>query len=288
MKILVVGGQGFLGQHLVKKLQNNGHRVFVYDLNKNKKIKGFTFIKGNILDKNKLDKFIKGMDVVYNFAAISDIEQSIREPLKTAEINILGNFNILLSCIKYKVKKFIFASTIYVHSSQGSFYRASKQSSELFIEEFRKRFGLNYTILRFGTVYGTGSGKNNGLNKMVYSAVKKNKLQYSGSKNAKRRFLHVSDAVNACVKILNKKYNNQNILITGRKIIKVEKVLNKIKKILQIKSKMNFKNFQGSGHYDKNPYNYEPKKDKKILLKSEINLTQGIIELINEIKKNKK
>ena len=108
--------------------------------------------------------------------------------------------------LKNNIKKYIFASTIYVHSSQGGFYKVSKQSSELFIEEYYKRRKLPYTILRFGTVYGPGSSNNNGLKKIVYKAIKEKKLEYSGSKNAERRFLHVSDAVNAVLKHF-KKYN---------------------------------------------------------------------------------
>ena len=77
-------------------------------------------------------------NIVFNFAALSDIEESIYNPLNTAQINIIGNINVAIACIKSKVKKLIFASTIYVHSKQGGFYKVSKQSSELFLEEFFK------------------------------------------------------------------------------------------------------------------------------------------------------
>ena len=73
--------------------------------------------------------------------------------------------NVASACVESKIKKLIFASTIYVHSSQGGFYRVSKQSSELFLEEYYKRNKLNYTVLRFGTIYGKNSSNKNGLKK---------------------------------------------------------------------------------------------------------------------------
>ena len=74
--------------------------------------------------------------------AISDIEESLKTK-KTAEINIIGNLNVIECALKHKTKKFIFASTIYVHSAQGGFYKVSKQASELFLEEYHKRRKLH-------------------------------------------------------------------------------------------------------------------------------------------------
>ena len=90
-------------------------------------------------------------NIVFNFAALSDIEESIYNPLNTARTNIIGNINVAIACIKSKVKKLIFASTIYVHSKQGGFYKVSKQSSNCFWKNFSK-VQINYTILRFGTI----------------------------------------------------------------------------------------------------------------------------------------
>mgnify|MGYP003687673249 CR=1 FL=1 len=110
-------------------------------------------IIGDINNYHKLSKAIKNKDVVYNYAAISDIGETISKPIQTTKNNILANVVILDLCVKFKIKKFIFASTIYVHSSQGSFYKVSKQSSELFIEEYFKKFGLNYSIIRLSLIH---------------------------------------------------------------------------------------------------------------------------------------
>ena len=88
----------------------------------------------------------------------------------------MGTANILKSCVLGKVKKYILASSIYADSSQGGFYRVSKQASELMTAEYGKVFKLKYTILRYGSIYGPRSNLNNGLFKIVYDAVKKKKL----------------------------------------------------------------------------------------------------------------
>ena len=286
MKILVLGGSGFLGFHLVKFLEKKNHKVTVFDKskghfkNENRKI-----ILGNINNYKKLSKAIKGQDVVYNFAAISDIGDSIKKPIETAENNILGNLYILDLCVKYQIKKFIFASTIYVHSNQGSFYRVSKQSSELFIAEYKKRFGLDYSIIRCGSIFGPKSSKRNGLSKIINKAIKNKKIYYSGTKNAVRSFLYVKDAAHASAEILKKKYNGKNLLITGSSKIKITKVLKKISKIMKLNKKPVFGNKKNEGHYDVNPYSYVPLKDKKIKIKNSITLDEGINELIMELKK---
>ncbi len=289
MKILVIGGTGFLGYHLVEFLESKGHKVKIFDKkighfkNKRKKV-----ILGDINNFAKIAKAIKNQDIVYNFAAISDIGESISNPIGTAKNNILGNLTILDLCVKNKIKKFIFASTIYVHSNQGSFYRISKQSSELFIAEYKKRYGLNYSIIRFGSVFGPKASKKNGLSKIIYKALKERKIYYSGTKNAARRFIYVKDAVRKTADVINKKYNGKNILITGSKQLKITKVLQEVADITKLRKKPVFGNLKHAGHYDITPYSYVPIKDTKIAIKNTITLKKAILELIEEIKNEKR
>tara|TARA_A100000164_G_scaffold374918_1_gene408876 strand:- start:213 stop:1085 length:873 start_codon:yes stop_codon:yes gene_type:complete len=289
MKILVIGGTGFLGFHLVKFLKSKGHKVKIFDKKighfKNKREK---VVLGDINNFGKLSKAIKNQDIVFNFAAISDIGESISNPIGTAKNNILGNISILDLCVKHKIKKFIFASTIYVHSNQGSFYRVSKQSSELFIAEYKKRYGLNYSIIRFGSVFGPKASKKNGLTKIVHKALREKKIYYSGTKNAVRSFIYVKDAVRKTAEMIKNKYNGKNILITGSNQIKITEVLKEVAKITKIRKKPTFGNLQNEGHYDISPYNYAPIKDTKIKTKNTITLKKAILELIEEIKHEKR
>ncbi len=286
MKAIVFGGSGFLGQYIVQELLSRKYKVTIFDRSypKNKYLKNLNFIKGDIQNKEKVVNAIKGKSIVYNFAGISDIGDAMINPIKTSKINLIGTLNILEGCKKYKIKRFIFASTIYVLSRQGGFYKASKQSSELFIEEYNKIYNLNYTILRYGSIYGKGADKRNGISRLIYSAIKKNTITYGGTKLAVRNFIHAKDAAISSVNILNKKYKNQNVLITGDRNIKIINLIKLIKKILKINKKVNFKRKPLMGHYDKNPFTYKPKITKTLNIKPTVSLKQGIRDLAIDLK----
>ena len=286
MKILVIGGSGFLGTNVVKNLIKKKHQVVILDKAKSSfRDKNLKFIRGNINNFKLLNKIIKNkIRVIYNFAAIADIDEAMLKPLQTIRINILGNVKILELCKKYKIKRYIFASTIYVHSSQGGFYRVSKQSSELFIEEYFRTHNVNYTILRYGSIFGPNASKNNGISKILFKALKYNKLEYSGSKKATRKFIHVKDAADLSVNCLKNKFKNKNILITGIKSYKIENILKSISNKFKIKKKFIFRNEKNKGHYDHSPYSYQPKKDIIYSTKKYLSLESSLDVIADNIK----
>lgn len=288
MKIVILGGSGFLGSHLADYLILKNHKVIIFDRKKsnyfNKKCK---MVIGNLHNTKLLEKSLKGADAVYHYAGISDIGYSIKEPFETMNSNILGTYKVLEACKKLKIKRLIFASTIYVQSSQGSFYRVSKHSSELLIREFNKKFGLNYTILRFGSVYGARASINNGLTKIIYKYLKNKKyLQYDGSSKAQRKFINVKDVSKTSLEILKKKYINKTVLITGRTTMKIKNVMSIIAKVLNTKAKFKFKNKQQLGHYVFSPNVKEKIRIFKLNIKNTKSFSDGIYEIINDIMLN--
>ena len=285
MRITIIGGSGFLGSHVADNLSQKKNEVVIFDKKKSKYLKSNqVMILGDITKMQSLRKAIRGSDIVYHFAGISDIGESIKKPSETVKINIIGIANILQLCKKYKVKRIILASTIYVSSSQGGFYRVSKQTSELMVEEYKKRFGLNYTIIRFGSIYGPRSSKNNGLTKIIFNLLKHGNLQYGGTSKARRRFIHVVDAAKSSVEMIKGKYKNKKILITGRNTVKITSVLKIISKILKINKKPTFSNKKQLGHYNMSPHSYKPIKTKNFILKNSINFKKGISDLVRDIK----
>jgi UDP-glucose 4-epimerase len=287
MNILIIGGSGFLGSHISDELQNRGHCVTILDKKKSKWFNSKTFfISGDITNTSILEKAIKNNDVVYHFAGITDIGEGLKNPLSTAKINIIPTINIMNLCVKNKVKKFIFASTIYVHSSQGGFYRVSKKSSELYIMEFGKIFKLNFNILRYGTIYGPRSNLNNNLSRIIFDALTKNILTYPGSSKALRKMIHVKDAAKLSADILGKKFTNKKVvLITGKKFIHIKEIIKKIKNQLQIKKKTTYENRKNLGHYIKSPYVNKEIKEHPCYPKKFIDIDHGISEMINFMRK---
>ena len=219
MKILITGGNGFLGSAIYKQLNNSNHKVFILD-NKEKNNLKRNFIQGDITDLNLMKKKLKNIDIVYHLAGLSDLDTAYKNPVKTANLNILGTVNLLEACRVNKVKKIIFASTMYVSGKHGSFYRCSKAACEDYVKEFYKRFKLKYSILRFGSLYGPGSNEENGLYRIVRHAIKTNKVTYFGDVNTRREYIHVKDAAKASAECLNK-FNNKTINITGNETLKI-------------------------------------------------------------------
>jgi len=286
MKIIIFGGSGFLGSFVAEELIKRGHKVKIADIKKTSfKIKKCKFVKVNILNKKNINDQIKGHDVVYNFAAVADIQDAYDNPLLAINTNILGTTYVLEACIKHKVKRFIFASSIYVLSNQGGFYKASKQSAEILIKEYGEVHNLPYTILRFGSIYGPRSNIKNGLYKIVYDAVTKKKLIYQGTKKAVRSYIHARDAAKASADILRNKFKNKIILIQGNKSLQISNLLNKLKKIMNIDKNLIYLNKTQKGHYDKSPIKYKEIRSQNYRLRKYVDLEEGLKELIINLKK---
>ena len=287
MKCLVTGGSGFIGSHLVDELIKQNHQITVLDkiFTKNLKNKKIKFVRTNLSNEKQLKKAFKNQDVIFHFGGLSGINESMINPLRTAEYNIMSTIRLLKLAKEFGIKRFIFASTVYVNSEQGSFYKSSKRAAEDFIEEYRKKYKLNFTILRFGTVYGERASSENSIDKILNKALKKKKIIYSGNIKSIREYIHVKDAVKATVKILKKKFMNKYINITGSKKFPVVKALNIIKKELNLNTKIIYENKKEEGHYINTPDNLKLKKATKIKIKKSIPFNIGIREIIKTKKK---
>lgn len=282
MKIIIFGGSGFLGKNLASFFLQKKYVVTIFDKKKSfLKHKNLTKIQSDIENFNDVNKAIKGNDFVYNFAGISDIEESIKKPADTVKINILGTINTLEACIRSNIKKYLFASSIYVSSNQGGFYRTSKKASELYIEEYQRRFNQKFTIIRYGSIFGIASDKRNGISKIMHIAKKKNKLEYGGTSKALRKFIHIEDACKATVDLMKRKFDNKIVCIMGNKTTKIKDLMNYLQKKLNIK-KISYNNKPQLGHYDVNPFNYKPSKTIFYYRKKHIDFYKGLEEIIKK------
>lgn len=281
----VFGGSGFLGSHVVEKLIKNNYKVRVFDKSSfPKDIIVSQVISGDILDSKAVDNAVNESDVVYNFAGLSDLNLGLESPLETIELNILGNTNILEACRKYNTKRFIYASTVYVYSKEGGFYRCSKQASEWYVEEYQKMYGLNYTILRYGSLYGPRSNESNGLYQIVKSALTQGKITYHGSPEALREYIHVGDAANSSVAVLDEKFKNQSVILTGQETMRVIDILEMLSEILSFKFSVEVIESDHAGHYIRTPYSHQPKLGVKYVPPAHVDLGQGLLQLIDEVK----
>jgi UDP-glucose 4-epimerase len=285
MNITVIGGSGFLGSHVADQLSNVGHRVKIFDMKISPWLRDDQeMIVGDLMNIENIENAIKDSDIVYHFAALSDLNDAINKPLETVRINVLGTVQILEICRKYAIKRLIYASTVYVYSREGGFYRCSKQASEHYIEEYNRVYGLEYTILRYGSLFGPRSDESNGLFRIVRDAIKTGQLQISKvSPEAIREYIHVEDAAKASVIALGEDFKNESIVLTGHEPMSVVDFMKMLAEILGFSTDIQFLNSEQSSHYIRTPYAYQPKLGRKYTPPLHVDLGQGLIQLINEI-----
>jgi len=284
MKILVTGGSGFLGSHVADALTNAGHDVTIFDIHHSSYLKqGQKMIVGDILDEKVINKAVKNNKVVYHFAGIADIDECAKKPVDTAKYNILATVYLLEACKNNNIKRFVFASSAYVFSDAGYFYKISKQTCESFIENYSELYGLPYTCLRYGSLYGDRADERNSIYKLLKDAILTKKITYKGEGDEIREFIHVRDAAQSSVDILDKKYENQNIILTGTEKFTYVQLLETIKEIMKNKIEINIRPSSRKAHYKLTPYNFIPKFGKKIVCNPHIDMGQGLLLCMTEI-----
>ena len=284
-KAVVVGGSGFIGSHVADHLSDAGFKVTIFDKTPSLYLReDQEMIIGDIQESKSLNQAFANAELVYNFAALSDLNQAIEQPIKTLNINVLGNLNVMEACRTHRVKRFIYASTVYVHSREGGFYRCSKQASETYIEEYKERFGLDYTILRYGSLYGPRADDTNGLYRIVKTALETGVIRYHGDVNTMREYIHVDDAAKASLDVLQEEFKNQSVVLTGQEPMKVFDMLMMLSEILGFPSEsVEFVEDKYVGHYVRTPYAFQPKLGKKYIPSLHVDLGQGLVQIINDL-----
>jgi UDP-glucose 4-epimerase len=288
--VAVLGGSGFLGSHIVDQLDKEGYSVRILD------IKACDFHKdkheifiADILDRDALHECIKGCDYVYNFAGIADIKEASNNPIATIEKNTLGATYAMQESVDSKVKKFLYASSMYVYSSYGSFYRSSKQCAEEIISSYSEEYGIEYVMLRYGTLYGPRSQRWNSMRKYIYQLMSTGVVDYIGTGEEIREYIHVKDAACLSVKVLNNNYVNCGLNITGSQVMHSIEMLKMIGEILNKDIKINLINDDPDhNHYVTTPYRYTPKPALKISPSEFVDIGHGILEMIEEMDKERK
>lgn len=286
MKACVFGGSGFLGSHVADALTDRGYDVRIFDMQPSPYLQDVQgMIVGSILDKEAVNQAINGCDVVYNFAGIADIDQAKDLPIKTVEINILGNTIILDACKTHDVKRFVFASSVYVYSDSGSFYRSSKQACELIIENFHETYGLQYTILRYGSLYGPRSDERNWIFRILRQAITEAKITREGDGEELREYIHVEDAARCSVDILSEEFENEYVILTGYQQLKIKTVMIMIQEMLGNRIELEFLPSKSNVHYEITPYSFTPRIAKKLVSGHYLDMGQGLLQCLKDIYK---
>ena len=314
MRILVTGGVGFIGSHLVKKLIDLKHQVLIVD--KLNTIGGIPFvhpksffIKGDICNKKILKKIEKWRpSIIYHLAAQSGGESAYDNPKNDYLTNGYGTYVLTNLAKKLRIKHFIYSSSVAVYGSNlnrkinenteitpDSIYGISKYAGEMFLKLFNKETKIKTTVFRIFNTFGPGENLNfekKGMVKIYSSYIwRKKPIIVKGSLNRFRNYQFIDDVINILVKSLsNKKLKNFEVInLSSSKMTLVKNLIKLILKINGIKSyKVIKKNSTKGDSFGYNSSNRLLK--KKFPNYKFLSLQQGLIKYFNWIHKvpNKK
>jgi UDP-glucose 4-epimerase len=228
MKVLVTGGLGFIGSHIVDGLIGEGYDVVVVDnmvsgIRKNLHSQA-TFYEMDIRDQEIETVFrTEKPDCVIHQAAQVSVQHSMENPLYDCSQNIIATINLLNACKKFGVKKFIFASTAAIYGVPEdfpikedhklrplSFYGLSKATCEEYIRRYCKLYDIDYTILRYANVYGPRQSKDGEagvITIFINQLMNKNPINVYGDGKQTRDFIYVKDVARANILALTRAHN---------------------------------------------------------------------------------
>ena len=231
MRILVTGGSGFIGSHIVDVLIEQGHSVTNLDIKLGHR-QDVKYVNGSILDCKLIDSLIETNEVVYHIGGFSNINYVKEHPVETIELNVLSTTYLLDACRRYGKPHFIYASSVYAFDKNGHLYTSSKAFSERIIEDFNSLYDIPYTILRYGTVYGPRNREADVVYLFLKKAINGEPIEIHGDGRQKRNFIHVRDLAEGSVRVIeNEKAVNKTLVIAHPLSISIKELAYKIKEI---------------------------------------------------------
>lgn len=241
--ILVTGGSGFIGSHLVDKLIEHEFDVMVFDKVKplQEDVKWF---QGDLMNDEDLLLACKDVQVVFHLAAVSDVNLAVSYPETCLDVNENGTVKLLKAAVAREVERFVLASTTWVYgpanrmvdestpiSVPDHVYTKSKVGQEHLVHCWHKRFGLPYTILRYGIPYGHRMRSNMAIAIFVRKAMRREPITIFGDGTQGRCFIYVEDLAEGNIAALKESGKNQVFNLAGNEFVTINQVVENLRKI---------------------------------------------------------
>jgi UDP-glucose 4-epimerase len=231
LDVLVTGGAGFIGSHVVDQLRLAGHRPRIYDLRPSPwHARGEVDTRiGDVGDLGRLTAAMEGCDVVVHLAAAADVDEVREDPLEAERRNARGTLNVLEAARQTGIERVVYASTIWVYSdtpaacheedaplcAPGHLYTATKLAGELYCRSYGELYGLRCTVLRFGIPYGPRARPTTVVARFVDRALTGEPLVVAGDGSQSRRFVYVEDLADGVVRAIAPSAANRTYNLVG-------------------------------------------------------------------------
>jgi UDP-glucose 4-epimerase len=246
LRVLVTGGSGFIGSHVVDQLLAAGHRPRIYDQLPSPHHADVDSARGDLGDQRALRRAMAGCDAVIHLAAAADVNEVAADPVGSENCNVRGTLHVLQAALHAEIGRVVYASTIWVYSDTPApchiealalhppahLYTATKLAGEHYCHAYHELYGLEYTVLRFGIPYGPRARPAAVVPAFVSKALAGQPLTIAGDGLQSRRFVYVEDLANGVVRALIPVAANRTYNLVGSQDVTVKEIAETVGEIV--------------------------------------------------------
>jgi len=249
MKVLVTGGSGFIGSHVLDKLRLRGYDVRNFDLvpSPHHAPGEIDTVLGDLTDPAAVRGALDGCDTVIHLAAVADVDQVVKDPAQADRVNVRGTQTLLDAARDANVSRFVYASTIWVYGDASGpesideeaalavpkhFYTATKIAGEHYTASYGELYGLEHTILRFGIPYGPRSRPTAVVAAFTAKALAGQPLTIAGDGTQSRRFVYVEDLAEGVAASFVPAAANRTYNLVGHENISVRAIARTVREVV--------------------------------------------------------
>jgi UDP-glucose 4-epimerase len=250
MRVLVTGGSGFIGSHVVDKLRTRGHEPVIYDLRPSPwhmdPEQPVEQRLGSITDREALERALHSCDAVAHLAAVADVNDVHASPEDAERVNARGTVAVLEAARRAGVKRIVYASTIWVYSdcageavdedtllpAPSHLYTSTKLAGELYCKAYQELYGIDYTILRFGIPYGPRAREAAVIPAFVNKAFKGEPLTLAGDGSQSRRFVYVEDLADGVALGVDEVARNRVYNLASDENVTIKQIAETVKELI--------------------------------------------------------
>ncbi|MDR0843265.1 MAG: NAD-dependent epimerase/dehydratase family protein [Acidobacteriota bacterium] len=266
MKIVVTGGSGFIGSHVVDVLLEQGHEIVIYDMDAPRYEQPCAFVRGDIRDIDRMSQTCKGADIVYMLAAEANVNRFFESPVYSNGVTASGTLSVLEAVRRAGAGRAILASTEWIYGSlpeTGSetgcdaggesiteetpyaqnpdhLYTSSKIASELFCKNYHGLYGVNYTVMRFGIPFGDRARPETVTPIFLRRILNGETITIHGDGSQTRQFIYVKDLARGNAACASPAAENQTFNLNGGKRVSVIEIVRTLEGILGKKAVLAF------------------------------------------------
>ncbi|MBM5804855.1 MAG: NAD-dependent epimerase/dehydratase family protein [Candidatus Verstraetearchaeota archaeon] len=243
MVVLVTGGSGFIGSHLVDKLIKKGYDVRVFDKVKPHR-EDVQWVNGSLLNEDEVVEACTDVNQIFHLAAIADVNMAIANPQLCIQVNEVGTLNVVRAGMAKEVERVLLASSTWVYGKlrervdentplphPDHVYTKTKIGQEHLLTAWNSQYGLPYTILRYDIPYGPRMRSNMAIAIFTRKAMSKEPITIMGDGSQGRNWVYVEDLVEGNVAAMKPGGKNQIFNLSGKEFVTMFQIVGRLKEM---------------------------------------------------------